>query len=51
MRRPGSAVTVWIDRGGEAGVREPRRPKPPRRSASASQDPDNLPVATPDPAS
>jgi len=51
LRRLGSAVTVWIDRGGEAGVREPRRPKPPQRSASASQDPQSLPVATPDPAS
>ncbi len=25
---PGSLVTVWVDRGGGAGVREPRRPKP-----------------------
>ena len=35
MRRNGSSVTVWIDRGGEAGVREPRRPRPPVRSARA----------------
>ena len=51
MRRPGSAVTVWVGRGGEAGVREPRRPKPPRRSAAASQDPDGLPVTAQGPAS
>jgi hypothetical protein len=37
-RRVGSAVTVWIERGGEAGVREPRRPRPPLRSATAEQE-------------
>lgn len=35
MRRFGSSVTLWIERGGEAGVREPRRPHPPVRSAQA----------------
>jgi hypothetical protein len=25
---PGSPVTLWVDRGGGSGVREPRRPKP-----------------------
>jgi hypothetical protein len=25
---PGSSVTLWVDRGGGSGVREPRRPKP-----------------------
>jgi hypothetical protein len=25
---PGSAITLWVDRGGGSGVREPRRPKP-----------------------
>jgi hypothetical protein len=25
---PGSGVTLWVDRGGGSGVREPRRPKP-----------------------
>jgi hypothetical protein len=34
-RRIGSAVTVWINRGGESGVREPRRPRPPLRSGRA----------------
>jgi hypothetical protein len=34
-RRTGSSVTVWVHRGGEAGVREPRRPRPRIRSATA----------------
>jgi transposase-like protein len=25
---PGSTVRLWVDRGGDAGVREPRRPRP-----------------------
>ncbi|HEX4725958.1 MAG TPA: PASTA domain-containing protein [Pseudonocardiaceae bacterium] len=25
---PGSRITLWVDRGGGSGVREPRRPKP-----------------------
>lgn len=38
-RRPGSLVTLWIDAGGgSAGVREPRRPVPPRSAASAERD-------------
>lgn len=28
MVPPGSSVTLWVDRGGGSGVREPRRPKP-----------------------
>jgi hypothetical protein len=28
MVPPGSSVTLWIERGGGSGVREPRRPKP-----------------------
>jgi hypothetical protein len=32
-RRSGSSVAVWTSRGGESGVREPRRPQPtPRRA-------------------
>ena len=38
-RRPGSSVTVWYDQG-DAGVREPRRPTPPLREASAEADDD-----------
>lgn len=35
-RRPGSTITLWVQRGGgSAGVREPRRPSPSPRSASA----------------
>jgi hypothetical protein len=30
---PGSAVRLWLDRNGGAGVREPRRPRPTPRSA------------------
>ncbi|BEP15002.1 hypothetical protein acdb102_33130 [Acidothermaceae bacterium B102] len=31
----GSSVTLWLNRGGGAGVREPRRPKPTPRPARA----------------
>jgi hypothetical protein len=35
----GSAVTLWVERGGgSAGVREPRRPKPAPKSARAMRD-------------
>ena len=37
-RRAGSSVTVWYSDGGDAGVREPRRPSPPLRSDEASND-------------
>jgi hypothetical protein len=36
---PGSPVTLWVERGGGAGVREPRRPTPrPRAGRALSQD-------------
>jgi hypothetical protein len=38
---PGSTVTVWLERGGGAGDREPRRPRPGPLSARAL--PDDLP--------
>lgn len=39
-RRPGSSITLWIERGdGSAGVREPRRPGPSPREAFAENDP------------
>jgi hypothetical protein len=31
-------VTLWIERGGGSGVREPRRPKPDPRAARAMRD-------------
>jgi hypothetical protein len=34
----GSTVTLWIERGGGSGVREPRRPKPDPRAARAMRD-------------
>ncbi len=34
----GSAVTLWIERGGGSGVREPRRPKPAPRAARGMRD-------------
>ena len=35
-RRPGSTITLWIERGGgSAGVREPRRPRPSPREDTA----------------
>ncbi len=35
-RRAGSSITVWIENGGgSAGDREPRRPKPTPRAATA----------------
>ena len=35
----GSTVRLWLERGGgEAGVREPRRPSPPPRAARAERD-------------
>jgi hypothetical protein len=37
-RSPGSSVTVWLDRGGGTGVREPRRPTPTLRSARGERD-------------
>lgn len=38
-RRAGSHVTVWLDAGGgSAGVREPRRPVPPRSAAEAEAE-------------
>jgi hypothetical protein len=37
-RAAGSAVTVWIEHGGGAGVREPRVPKPTMRSARGERD-------------
>lgn len=34
-----STVRLWLERGdGEAGVREPRRPTPPKRAATAERD-------------
>jgi hypothetical protein len=37
-RRAGSTITLWIERGGgSAGVREPRRPNPSPRAASAER--------------
>ncbi len=39
--RAGSQVKLWVERGGgSAGVREPRRPVPPLREASAEVDVD-----------
>jgi hypothetical protein len=35
---PGSRVTLWIERGGGAGVREPRRPKPDLATGYALRD-------------
>ncbi|MCH6470818.1 PASTA domain-containing protein [Sinomonas terrae] len=35
---PGSRVTLWLARGGSAGVREPRRPSPSPRSLRAMRD-------------
>lgn len=35
---PGSPVTLWLDRGGGSGVREPRRPKPDPRTGYAMRD-------------
>ena len=35
---PRSPVTVWLDRGGGSGVREPRRPKPAPRSGRAMRE-------------
>lgn len=34
----GSPVTVWLDRGGGSGVREPRRPKPAPRTGRAMRE-------------
>ena len=31
----GSAVTLWVERGGGSGVREPRRPEPEPRTGYA----------------
>jgi hypothetical protein len=36
--RVNSQVRLWIDRGGESGVREPRRPAPPSRELSGELD-------------
>jgi PASTA domain len=35
---PGSPVTLWIERGGGSGVREPRRPNPAPRAGRAMRD-------------
>jgi hypothetical protein len=35
---PGSAVTLWTDRGGGSGVREPRRPKPDPKTGRKMRD-------------
>lgn len=35
---PGSAVTLWSERGGGSGVREPRRPKPVPGQARGMRD-------------
>lgn len=35
---PGSPVTLWLDRGGGSGVREPRRPRPTPRAGRAMND-------------
>jgi hypothetical protein len=41
--RAGSPVKLWVERGGgSAGVREPRRPRPPVREASAERDIDSV---------
>ncbi len=34
----GSSVTLWIERGGGSGVREPRRPKPVPKQAREMRD-------------
>lgn len=34
----GSTVTLWIERGGGSGVREPRRPKPVPRQPRGMRD-------------
>jgi hypothetical protein len=40
---PGSAVTVWVERGGGgAGVREPRRPKPDPKAGRKVRDEDEM---------
>jgi hypothetical protein len=36
--QPGTPVTLWTERGGGSGVREPRRPKPTPRTARKSQE-------------
>jgi len=35
---PGSPVTLWVERGGGTGVREPRRPQPAPRAGRAMHD-------------
>lgn len=35
---PGTSVTLWVERGGGSGVREPRLPKPEPRAGRAMQD-------------
>ncbi|HJQ45567.1 MAG TPA: PASTA domain-containing protein [Amycolatopsis sp.] len=35
---PGTRVTLWTERGGGSGVREPRRPKPDPKSAPKMRD-------------
>jgi hypothetical protein len=34
----GAAITLWVERGGGSGVREPRRPNPPPRTGRAMRD-------------
>jgi hypothetical protein len=34
----GSSVTLWVERGGGSGVREPRRPKPAPKAAREMRD-------------
>jgi hypothetical protein len=34
----GSQVTLWVERGGGSGVREPRRPKPTPRVGREMRD-------------
>ena len=35
---PGTSVTLWVERGGGSGVREPRQPKPEPRLGRVMQD-------------
>lgn len=35
---PGSTVTLWVERGGGSGVREPRRPKPDPKTGRKMRD-------------
>jgi hypothetical protein len=38
MVPPGASITLWVDRGGGSGVREPRRPKPDPKTGRKMRD-------------